>query len=390
MLSKGKKFAVIVTALGALIALKVNGSSPPRQLDAMKLEPRTLHPLILASGQITFAREAPLSSELLGRVARIRVREGERVESGQTLIELEPNAFAAQLEQQQALTRGARVAIERAELELANAQNDHERKQQLAAAKFLGPNVLDDSRFRVEAARVELQARRESLRQSEAALNLARENLAKTAIKSPIAGVVVAVPIRIGETAVPSSSGIPGSALVTIADTSAMHAEVLVDEAEISGVKVGQQAKVFPAGKDDLALQGRVSSVSMAPKTGTRNYLVRVTLDQADAMLRTGMSCRVELLASSRAPMLAVPLQAVQTAPASAAASAPATQVWVVEDGRARRREVSLGLSDDRMQEVRGGLRSGDQVLTGPVRALRELNEGDPVRVREGDGKESS
>lgn len=386
MKSRVTQSLTLLVVLGALVALRVYGSAPPPELEALVLKERVVQPIILASGQLAFARESALSSELVGRVTRIAVREGELVHAGQTLLQLDANTFSAQLEQHQAQVREARIRVDRAGLAVRNLEREFERKRQLAAGQFIGPSALDDAQHLLDTARVDLLASQESLRQSQAALTVARESLGKTEIRSPISGTVVAVPIRVGETAIPSANGIPGSALMTVADTSAMHAEVLVDEAEVATVGAGQRARVYPAGRDDAPLLGRVVSVSMAPKAGSRNYLVRVALDAPGPDLRTGMSCRVELAGKGRSPMLAVPVQALQTEgrgsdPASKGGEVQ-TQVWVFSDGRAQKRRVTLGASDDRFQEVRSGLKAGDQILVGPIRALRELSEGQTVRSR--------
>src|SRR5206468_441538 len=100
-----------------------------------------------------------------------------------------------------------------------------------------------------------------------ALLSQSREHLAKTEVRAPIDGTVTAVPIKIGETAVASATGIAGSSLMTIADVGSIMAEVNVDEADIARVAVDQQAKVFPAAYPDQPLVGRVESVAMAPRS---------------------------------------------------------------------------------------------------------------------------
>ena len=377
---------LILAAIGgALVATKVFGHAQPREMQVLSVQPRQLQPLILASGQVSYAREVPLSSELVARVVSIGVREGDQVKAGQVLLQLDSSTFAAQVDQFTAQVQQAQIHIKSAQLEVSSFERDLERKEQLAQAKFLNRSALDDAMQKLDGARIAKQASEQALRQAQAGLAIARENLGKTTIRSPIDGTVVAVPIRVGETAVPSSTGIPGSALMTVADTSAMLAEVLVDEAEVSSVAVGQVARIYPAGSEDMKLQGRVTRIALMPKAGSHNYLVRVALDARSDQLRTGMSCRVELLSQGRKPTLAVPAQAVQTVAAAdtAAKGAPSvTQVWVLEKGRVSRRAITLGASDDGYQEVRGGLKPGEQVLVAPIRALHELSEGEEVRSK--------
>lgn len=395
-----------IAALAALtlgtIGLRVSGSSPARTVQAETVAERVVQPMILSSGQLAYVREVPLSSEVIGRVAQVLVREGEPVQQGQLLLTLDASALRAEVEQNQARLSASDIQIEQMQLKVETLTREFGRTEELARSQFVGPAALDEARHKLRSAQVDLRASHENRRQALAQLSIAQQHLGKTEVRSPLTGTVVAVPIRVGETAIPSTGGIPGSQLMSIADTSSMVAEVQVDESEISSVSVGQRARVHPAAKSSAGLEGRVLSVGLAPKAGAqqRSYLVRVQLaGNADA-LRTGMTCRVELFSSGLAPTLAIPLQAVLTDGSSGpdasasreagrGAADGAGQVWVVNGGRVERREVRLGLSDDTYQQVLSGLKPQDRVVTGPSRLLRELVNGDSVR-EEGrkDGKD--
>lgn len=373
--------AVVLAFIGVPVAVKLSKSRTIKEAELAKVELRQIQPTILASGNLAFRQEVQLSSEVIGKVSEVLVKEGDRIEKGQVLLRLDPTLYRAEVAQQEANRRNAAISIERAELNLKNQKLNLERNASLANAKFIGASKYDDARHAAELATVELRASREAFRQAEAMLALAKERLAKTEVRAPIGGTATAVQIKAGETAVASATGIAGSSLMTIADVSGLIAEVSVDEADIAGVAPGQNARVFPSAYADRPVTGKVESVSLTPKVSQqgRNYIVKVRLDASPLALRTGMTARVEIVLGGGVARPAVPLQAVLTEQATDAAEKPGSFVLAVVDGVIRKRPVELGLADDDNQEVLKGVAKGDLVAIGPARLLRELRDGDAV-----------
>jgi HlyD family secretion protein len=306
--------------------------------------------------------------------------------------------YLAEVAQQEASRRNAAIAIERAQINVANQERSLERTARLYKEKYLDISKYDDAVHQLDLAKVELRASRETLEQASAMLSQSREHLAKTEVRAPIDGTVTAVPIKVGETAVASATGIAGSSLMTIADVGSIMAEVNVDEADIARVAVGQQAKVFPAAWPDQPVAGKVESVAMAPKSAMpgaqsqgRSYVVKLRLDDLKLALRSGMTCRVEIVVGSSAARPAVPIQAVMSEEIAGAKDKDRVRntsyVFVVQDGKVKKTTVELGLSDDANQEVTKGLAAGQTIAVGPARLLRELHDGDLVTAKKPDPK---
>ena len=112
-------------------------------------------------------------------------------------------------------------------------------------------NSLEELVSARDLAEVDLRTSREQLSQAQAQLSQAEEQLAKTEIRSPLNGKVTAIYVKVGQTAVPSFSGIAGSTLVDVADTTSIDAEINVDETDIARVRVGAEARVVPAAFPD-------------------------------------------------------------------------------------------------------------------------------------------
>lgn len=382
---------IIGLALGAAfiavpLAIKFGGGAKPgREAELAKVEQKEIHPSILASGNLVYRQEVQLSSEVIGKVSEVLVKEGDKIERGQVLLRLDPSAYRAEVAQQQANRRSAEIAIERAQINVANQQRSLDRSRKLVQDKYIDMSKYDDAVHQMDLAKVELRASRETLQQASAMLTQSQERLAKTEVHAPISGTATAVQIKIGETAVASATSIAGSSLMTIADVASIMAEVNVDEADVARVARGQGAKVFPSAFPDKPVTGTVESVSMTPKlsptAGARNYVVKLRLDDAGLALRSGMTCRVEIVVGGGSAKPVVPVQAVMTEETfgGKAASKNSNYVFAIVDGKAKKKTVEIGLADDANQEVLKGLAVGETIAVGPARTLHELRDGDAV-----------
>lgn len=370
---------VLVLALPFLVK---RGGGDALEVTLATAAPQAIRPSILASGTLAFRTEVNLTSEVLARVAEVLVEEGEQVRAGQVLLRLDPETYRNAIEREEATRRQAAIAIERQRAALALREKQFERFERLMAARTIDAARFDEEKNQLALARIELKSSEEALRRAEAVLAEARELLQKTEVVSPIDGTVVAVSIKVGETAVPSTQAFAGAQLMRIADTSAIEARLKVDEADVARVAVGQAVEVFPAAYADTAVPGTVRRVALSPlvENQGRAYEVIAELDPpAGLSLRSGMSARANVFLGDGSRTLAVPVEAVQS-------SEPEPRrivhhLWTVVDGRARRVEVRLGEADDRWQGITSGLAEGDVVVAGPARLLRQMAEGTAVKA---------
>jgi HlyD family secretion protein len=380
---------VVGLALGVPVAIKLSSSGKPKhEAEMAKVVNKEIRPSILASGNLVYRQEVQLSSEVMGKVAEVLVKEGDKVEKGQVLMRLDPTTLRAEVAQHEANRRVAEVAIDRAQANVENQTRHLERSRRLMQDKFIDASKFDEANHLVSMAKIELRGSRESLQQASAQLSQARERLAKTEVRSPITGTATNVQIKVGETAVPSATSIAGSSLMAIADVGSLMAEINVDESDVARVSPGQTAKVFPAAFNDKPMSGKVESVSMVPRVspqGSRSYIVKLRLDDTALALRTGMTCRVEIATSTGTPRMVLPVQAIMSSAAGAGkdgakdSGKPSSYVFAIVDGVARKKTIVTGMADDDNQEVVSGLALGDVVAVGPGRTLRELADGDKV-----------
>jgi len=367
------------------LGLKLSKGTAPKAVEAETAAKQVLSPTILASGSLTYQSEVRLVSEVIGRVRDVLVKEGDSVKKGQLLLQLDPAQTQAQVAQLEAALAQSRLTNERQKVNAATLESKWKRFQALRAQGLVDANTFDELTSQRNMAQVDVQAGMQQMHQTEAQLQQAREGLAKTQLRAPIDGKVVALVIKKGETAVPSAMSIAGSDLMTVADTAGLFAEVNVNETDVARVGVGQSARIVPAAFPDKSWTGIVETVASSPRTVQgqgKSYLVRIRLQDSEGLrFHTGMSCRAEIATrrDDATPVLAVPVQAVRYEESQNRNEPGKASVMVVRDGRAALRTVELGLADDSHIEVTKGLESGDVVVTGPSRTLRFLREGDRV-----------
>jgi HlyD family secretion protein len=212
--------------------------------------------------------------------------------------------------------------------------------------------------------------------------------MSKTRIRSPIDGVVIQVDIKVGETVMAGTTNIPGSTMMVIADPSETLTEVQVDEADIAQVREGQNADIFAAAYPDTPLSGTIQSIAsvarQTPGQASLSFLVKILLDEQDGMtIRPGMSVRADIYTQSSEETLAIPVQAVLYDEDTDEGKEEQTYVFVMQDGKAIRKDVEVGISSDSDQEITDGLEEGEIVISGPFRILRHLNDGEEVEEAE-------
>ncbi|MCP5144019.1 MAG: efflux RND transporter periplasmic adaptor subunit [Gammaproteobacteria bacterium] len=375
---------LIVAVVIAIPLLRRGGGNTSPEVTLEALATHEIRSSILASGKLAHEEEVKLSTEVIGKVSELYVEEGDHVSKGQLLLKIDDEAPTALVEQQRATTRIQQIAIESAKVRLANLELQWQRKKELHNRGLLDDDSFDAASNELDLAKLEIQTREASLAQARALLEEAEKNLAKTRVYAPLTGIVTSLDIKVGETAISSTTNVPGSSLMTIANPDSIHTEVNVDEADIANVAVGQEAEIVAIAYPDQPMKGVVKSIAVSAKqpTGSQSLSFTVEIgftDTGGAVPRPGMSARAEIFTNTGEPVLALPIQAIQVTE-DRSTGRKDYHVYRFEEGVARKVEISVGDSDDAYQAITDGLNSGDRIITGPDRVLRNLEDGDDIR----------
>ena len=386
-----KKILIVVAIVSAVMAVpllrSVLDGGDAFEVEIESLAPRSIQASVLASGRLVHEEEVQLTTEEIGKVTGIFVEEGDRVEKGQLLLQIDDESFRAAVEQSEAIVRIQEIAIQRQQLTLENLGTQWGRTEELYQSDLIDEDTFDDATNALGIAEIDLRSSRESLSQAMAQLEQAMDRLSKTRTYSPIDGTVTSLDIKVGETAISSTTNIPGSGLMTVANPDSIHTEVNVDEADIANISIGQRTLVYAIAYPDQAIEGIIDSIAVSAKVAEGaqglSFAVKIRLEKTDGiLLRPGMSCRVEIFTDIKDDVLAVPIQAIRV-DEDRSVDQTLYHVFVHEDGEVHQVEVEIGLSDDTYQEITDGLNEDDEVVVGPDRVLRNLEDGDDVAILE-------
>jgi HlyD family secretion protein len=350
---------------------------------------------VVGTGRVMTVSRVQIGSEITAVALERRVQEGDSVSPGDLLVVLKADDIAAEvrqaevaLEELQSKTRPqARVALERAESELAQARREKERRESLAQRSLLSAEALEQAqeaerlaRNAVESARLAVQAlasgQVEETRLRERLASL-RAQLAKTEVRAQVAGTVLTRNVEPGDLVQ------PGKVLFTLALAGATEIRVPLDERNLSRLSLGQSAQVIADAYPSQPFPAQVTFIapSIDPQRGTVE--VRLTVDPVPDFLRQDMTVSVNIETGRRDKTLAVPNDALVSVLGDQA------QLFVLRHGKVQRQLVTLGLRGLAMSEVLDGLRAGDRVLADGAAPFADgtrvrISEQKPVAVDSG------
>ena len=404
-----KKKLIIAGVIAAVVALgyfKQSGNSDAISVNIAAAKVEEIKTSILASGTLIYKDQVQLRSEVIGQVSELFIEEGDNVSQGQVLMRLDQRSFNADVEQQQAYVRMQTIAIERQKKQLDNTKAKWLRNKNLYERKMIGQDAFELIDNQHDLAKIDLRSRQEALTQAQATLDKALERLEKTVFRSPIDGIATSVDIKIGETAISGTTNIAGSNLITIADPASILVEVQVDEADIANVRLDQDVDVYAVAFPDDALKGQVKTIATSAKRASNreglSFTVKILLESDENIdVRPGMSCRAEIFTKVKGNTIAVPIQSVIFEESEGEGSdvkvrgrrggvrigssgnlTMTSHVFVLIDGKAVKRDVELGISNDELQEVTEGVDLDEDIIIGPSRLLGKLKDGDAVQLR--------
>jgi len=354
--------------------------------------PRTVKSSVLASGQFAYKDQVELRSQVSGQLVSVPVEEGDPVKQGEVVLQIDPNTYQANVDQQKAQVELQQDAIQEAQLKLDNLKKQWDRNTKLFKQGLIDANSYDSLTNQYHLAQVAVASSEKSLSLAKAQLSYAKEQLAKTVIRSPLNGIVTELDVKVGESVIPGTPNIPGSTLMAVGDPSNLLAEVNVDEADIAHIHVGEEAEVTSTAYPNTSLKGTVQFV--APQATTmpgqqgQGFLVKIGITHPGKLsIKPGMTCRAEIFSQSSKDTLAVPVAAIlfsqKPSQSKSLFNASGAYVFVDDNGKAKREDVTLGISSDVWQSVTSGLKAGEHVISGPYDVLHSLSDGTPVKATE-------
>ncbi|MBI4917652.1 MAG: efflux RND transporter periplasmic adaptor subunit [Acidobacteria bacterium] len=385
---------VVVVLAVVLFASLSSSDGKGKVIEPEKAGRRDVVARVKASGTINPRVKVEIQSKVIGEIVALPIKEGDTISAGQILLEIEKEQYLAARDQANAVLGQATVNLERARAELANEERNYKRMLDLNREGVASQDALDRARLARDSAEIAVRSQAETIRQARSALQRALDDLQRTTIRSPMDGVVTALNVEKGETAVMGTMNFAGSVLMTVGDLSELLAEVEVAESEVVALKVGQKATIRVDALPDTPLAGTVTEIGSSglKQVDVVKFRVKVVLEKPDPRVKPGMTAKVEIVTAEAPGVVAVPQQAVQTRWLDGkgkevtrregdSSQREVTVAYLFVGNKTVRREVKTGIHDELWVEVTEGLAEGDQVITGPYRTLRALKDGEAVRV---------
>lgn len=393
----------IVAVLGAIVFFSIRAGDRKKAIRVYleEVERQDISRLVKASGEIDPRVKVNLSAHVIARIEQLFVEEGDSIEAGDPVLELEKEAFVAIRDRAVAELSIARSRLRQAEIELEDNDLKLKRMQRLADEMVISSEQLESSQLQHKSAELKLEQGREAVIQAQASLDKAKDDLSKTTIFAPLSGRVIELRAEEGEVVVSGTMNNPASVIGIIADLSEILAVVDVDETEVAFLELGQMVELEVDALPDKTYTGRVVEIGSSGFQRNRQpdvtfFGVKILLDEPEEVLRPGMSVRARINTAEKADVMVAPIQAVVDRPPLAEESDAEEEedkgvgeqdeirvVFVIDEEVARQRAVEIGLSDETHVEIVSGLEVGEKVVTGPYRSLKDLDDGDPIKVRE-------
>lgn len=355
-----RAFALVAIA-AALLALAACGGEPRtvsaapeivRGVQLATIQRSTISDWVEAVGTLQAAQTSQLASQVMGNIAEMRVKEGDRVTRGEVLAVLDDAQPRAAVERATAAEHAAQQEILAADSDYSLAQATLKRYQDLYAKKSVSPQEFDEVKAREQASAARDQLARAGLAQAQAALTQAQTTLSYTRVRAPFDGVVTE------KRADPGTLASPGMPLLTVEDQRRFRLEASVDEGDIHLIKPGQAVPVTLDSLPGAQFNGRVAQIVPAADPASRSFIVKVELP-ADSRLRSGLFGRAHLARGQR--------QAILVARSAVVERGQLQGVYVVgEDQVATLRYITLGQTAGEQVEALSGVQGGERVVAAP------------------------
>jgi HlyD family secretion protein len=402
---------VVVTAL--ILFVLLGGSK--EEIVAVQTESvvkRDITQTVSATGKINSEFKVGITPEVTGEIVSLPVKEGDRVKKGQLLIKIKADTYVAQQQRAEANLSSAKSSLAMTKAQLDKVSSDYNRTKELHVKKLASDAELESTKSLYLTQIANYEGGKATILQMEASLKETNQQLYKTTINSPMDGTVSQLNVQLGDRVLGSGFS-QGTDIMTVSDLGSMIATVQVDENDVVMVAIGDTTRIKVDAFSDKTFKGLVYQIGNSAQekgTGTQeqvvNFDVKVRILDPDPGLRPGMSCNATIETQTINNVISVPIQSVTARGEEVKTDKPATPensnvvdkkdkktsisnkpkevVFVIDNNKAKMKEVKTGLSDDNFIQIKEGLKEGEKVVTGSYRAIsRELNDGSKVRLED-------
>jgi HlyD family secretion protein len=396
-----KKYVIILAVIifiAGIAGYSFYKRTPEVSFKTAKIERGTVVSTVAATGNLSAVTTVQVGTQVSGTIQKLYVDFNSRVKKGQAIAEIDPALFKASVEQSQGNYLSAEANLQKAKIALTDAERTFNRNKQLLAAGIISQGDYDAGETVLLSAKAAVKSAEGSVAQTRGSLMQAKTNLQYSTIRSPVDGVVISRAVDVGQT-VAASFQTP--TLFTIAqDLTKMQIEVSVDEADISRIRLHQNASFTVDSYPEQTFHGKVVQIRSAPiiNQNVVTYVVVVNVDNSDLKLKPGMTANISVEVARKNDVLKLPLAALRFKPKSRGddmkektgigragtstlrlgeggpkgggkggpgkGKGRSQQVYLLREGKPVAMPVTTGIADNSSIElIEGALSDGDEVI---------------------------
>ena len=368
-MKRKKKFIIAgagIVLIIIIIVVNIIKSAGTVKVEVSPISMGRIEQVISAPGKIHALKEVNINSDIMGKLVKLYVEEGDWVKEGQLLAKLDSTEqFAAYMRVI------ANVGANKANLEFKEQQ--FQRKKELYEKGLISRENYQDIARSVEVDRLTLENARAELKR-------VKKRLEKTTIRSPIPGTVMSVNVEEGENVITGTMNNPGTSILIVSNLDAMEMLADVNESEIPLISINDTTRVSVEAFPDTEFIGTVYNIASMPKiqqglSGAVEFEVKINLPHHPGML-PGMSASCEIITEFKEDVLRVPLQAIVT-------EEDKKGVYRVQNGQVEFTSVTTGITEAKWAEIIEGLEEDNLIVTGPLKILMKLIDKQKVSWKE-------
>jgi macrolide-specific efflux system membrane fusion protein len=338
---------------------------------------------VTALGTLQPLEYVDVGTQVSGQLQKLHVNIGDTVKAQDLLAEIDPTVYASKVDADQAQLLNLKAQLQDKQSQRALAEQQLNRQSGLIKARATSEDALQTSQAAFKSATAQVASLQAQIQQTESALKGDQANLGYTKIYAPMAGTVVSLTAKQGQTL---NANQQAPIVMRIADLSTMTVWTQVSEADVSKLRIGMDAYFATLGQPSRRWSGKLRQILPTPEVINNVILYDVLFDvpNPDGQLMTQMSAQVFFVRASAKDALVLPLAALQgggqKAKRDAAGNATSSYtVQVLKEGKTEDRQVTVGTKTRVLAEVLSGLAEGEVVVLHPGPAKTSAAQASPV-----------
>ena len=416
-MSKRKIFLIVVVLIAvasvATVLMNKNGVKPIA-VETEKVDNQKIVQTVTATGRIQPKTQVKISADVAAKIIKMDIKEGDKVKTGDFLVQLDQEKYLAEVERSEANLRSIEANAKLNKENMLKSEKDYNRIKQLFDKGLESQAGMDQTYAMAQVDKARYESALQQVEQAKAALKQAKDALSKTTIYAPMSGTISQLNKEVGEIAL--GSQFQEDVIMVLSDLTSMEAVVKVDENDVVAINLGDSASVEVDALSAMKYNGIVSEIAnTATITGQgtasqkTEFEVKLNITNPDLQLRPGMTASGYIVTEVKQNVVGVPIQCVAMKTPEQLKAIPvkkkgdvaiadtlpkeyktdedgfAQVVFVVEDDYVVAKEVETGIQSENLIEITSGLKKGEEIVTGSYRAISQQLKNNTIITKAGE-----